>query len=304
MTDTATLISQLRVLAHLTRTEAQVARLRTTQATSDGVREELQRNAADADVRSRRIGEALRGLGALPDPVTPVLGGAAALVRGALEQAQPLDEALFGDLALEHQLRDRARHARALADAAGLATVRALADDLVSAHTETVDWLYGVLDDVAAGRPAALAASPLQRVAAQVTRTANAPARPALDEAAAQAVATGQDAVAAGSDTMTGAVGRVAELAGTAEATAESTAEATAPDADTGPDTTGTPSAPDPAVAPVPGFAEFSTHAAVAALRTLDRAAAAAALAFEQAHENRAAVVAAARIRAGTVRAE
>jgi hypothetical protein len=296
MTDTATLISQLRVLAHLTRTEAQVARLRTTQATSDGVREELQRNAADADVRSRRIGEALRGLGALPDPVTPVLGGAAALVRGALEQAQPLDEALFGDLALEHQLRDRARHARALADAAGLATVRALADDLVSAHTETVDWLYGVLDDVAAGRPAALAASPLQRVAAQVTRTANAPARPALDEAAAQAVAAGQDAVAAGPDAMTGAVGTVTHPAGTAEATA--------PDADTGPDTTGTPSPPDPAVAPVPGFAEFSTHAAVAALRTLDRAAAVAALAFEQAHENRAGVVAAARIRAGTGRDE
>src|SRR4051794_26281109 len=185
MTDTATLIAQLRVLANLTRTEAQVARLRTTQATGDAARHELQRNAADADARATRIGRALRDLGALPDPVTPALGGAAALFRGALEQAQPLDEALFGDLALEHQLRDRARHVGALADAAGLPALRTLADDLVAAHTETVEWIHGVLDDVAAGRRAALAASPLQRVAAQVTRTANAPARPALDEAGA-----------------------------------------------------------------------------------------------------------------------
>jgi hypothetical protein len=185
MTDIATLITQLRVLAHLARTEAQVMRLRTTQATSDDTRDELQRNAADADARAARVGAVLHDLGALPDPVTPVLGRAAALVRGALEQAQPLDEALFGDLALAHQLRDRARHVGALADAAGLPVVRALADDLVAAHAGTVARLYEVLDDVAAGRPAALAASPFQRVAAQVARTANTPARHAPDEAAA-----------------------------------------------------------------------------------------------------------------------
>jgi len=55
---------------------------------------------------------------------------------------------------------------------------------------------------------------------------------------------------------------------------------------------------------PVPGFAELSAQAAVASLRTLDRAAALAALAFEQAHGNRRAVLAAARIRAGTTRAD
>jgi hypothetical protein len=354
MTDTSTLITQLRVLAHLTRTEAQVARLRTTQATGDGARSELGRNAADADARAKRIAGALRELGALPDPVTPVLGQAAALVRGALEQAQPLDEALFGDLALEHQLHDRARHVGALADAAGLPAVRALADDLVAAHTETVEWLHGVLDDVAAGRRAALAASPLQRVAAQVTRTANTPARPALDEAgaavsrgvgqtvgtvtqvggaaraaveetaqraaragadvastavtagggalaagrdtAAQAVTVGQDAVAAGRDALTRTVEGVARLAGAAQP----------PAADDAPGATGTTTeaTPDPAVAPIPGFAELSAQAAVASLRTLDRAAALAALAFEQAHGNRPAVVRAARIRAGAVRDE
>src|SRR3712207_8756926 len=46
-------------------------------------------------------------------------------------------------------------------------------------------------------------------------------------------------------------------------------------------------------------FRSLSAQAAVASLRTLDRAAALAALAFEQAHGNRPAVVTAARIRAG-----
>ena len=355
MTDTAALITQLRVLAHLTRTEAQVARLRTAQATGDGVRAELRRNAADADARAARIAGVLRDVGALPDPVTSVLDRAAALVRGALEQAQPLDEALFADLALEHQLLDRARHVGVLADTATLPAVRALADELVAAHTETVGWLHGVLDDVAAGRPAALAASPLQRVAAQVARTANAPARAALDEAAttvsdavdraagtvahagaavenaagqaveqvsragtaaagtvatvggdalaagrdtaASAVTAGQDALAAGRDAVTEAVGGVARrLTGGAEESAPvaEPTEPTEPAAEPA-------SAPGPAVAPIPGFAEFSAQAAVASLRTLDRAAALAALAFEQAHGNRPAVVAAARIRAGTV---
>jgi hypothetical protein len=242
MTDFAALITQLRVLAYLTRTEAQVARLRVPQATGDDVREELRRNAADADARAVRIAGVLRDLGALPDPVAPAVGRVAALVRGTLEQTQPLDEALLGDLALEHQLRDRARYVATLADAVDLPNVRALADDLVAAHSETVDWLRGVLDDVAAGRRAALDASPLQRVAAQVARAANAPGRPALDQVGAavtdtvgrtvdgvvgtvaqaggevragvaqvadSAVATGHDVLHAGRDTATQAAGAV-----------------------------------------------------------------------------------------------
>jgi hypothetical protein len=185
MTDSATLITQLRVLAHLTRTEAQVARLRIPQASADAVREELRGNADDADRRAQRIADVLRELGALPDPVTPVLGRVAALVRGAVEQAQPLDEALLADLALEHQLRDRARYVGALAEAAGMPAVRTLADDLDAAHAETVHWLDGVLADLAGGQRAALDATPLQRVAAQVTRAANTPRRAALDEAGA-----------------------------------------------------------------------------------------------------------------------
>ena len=141
MTDTATLITQLRILGQLTRTEAQVARQRVVQASTDAVRDDLRQNAADADGRVARIADALRGLGALPDLVTPLFGRVAVLVRGAMEQAQPLDEALLGDLALEHQLRDRARYVAALAAAADVPAVQALAGELEAAHDETVRWL-------------------------------------------------------------------------------------------------------------------------------------------------------------------
>ena len=184
MTDTATLITQLRVLAQLTRAEAHVARSRVAQASTDDVRDDLRRNAADADARAARIGDLLHELGALPDPVTPLVGRVASLVRGAMEQAQPLDEALLGDLALEHQLRDRARYVAELAGAADLPAVHELAVDLEAAHTETVEWLTGVLAGLAGGQ-AALQASPLQRLAAQVTRAANTPARTTLGGAAA-----------------------------------------------------------------------------------------------------------------------
>jgi len=107
-------------------------------------------------------------------------------VRGAVEQAQPLDEALLGDLALEHLLRDRARYVAALADAADRPAVRALADDLAAAHATNARWLDEILAALARGRTAALDPSPLQRMAAQVARAANAPGRPGLEEAGAK----------------------------------------------------------------------------------------------------------------------
>ena len=197
MTDTATLITQLRILGQLTRTEAQVARQRVVQASTAAVRDELRQNAADADGRVARIADALRDLGALPDLVTPLLGRVAVLVRGAMEQAQPLDEALLGDLVLEHQLRDRARYVAALAAAAGVPAVQTLAGELEAAHDETVRWLTSVLADLAGGQ-AALEASPLQRVAAQVTRAANAPSRPALDEVGGMVTRTVETVTAVG----------------------------------------------------------------------------------------------------------
>lgn len=266
MTDnTATLITQLRVLAQLTRAEAHVARSRVVQASTDDLRDDLRHKAAAADARAARIGGLLHELGAFPDPVTPLVGRVASLVRGAMEQAQPLDEALLGDLALEHQLRDRARYVAELAVAAGLPAVHELAVDLQAAHTETVEWLTGVLAGLAGGQ-AALQASPLQRLAARVTRAANTPARTAPGGAAA-----------------TGSVALEAPVDVPVE-----------PSVDAAVDIPGA----DPTLPPIPDFADLPAHAAVAALRTLDDLReVAATLEFEQEHGNRPGVVAAARLR-------
>jgi hypothetical protein len=298
MTETATLITQLRVLAQLTRTEAQVARLRVTQANTDDVRDDLRQNAADADARAARIVRTLNDLGALPDPVTPLIGRVATLVRGAVEQTQPLDEALLGDLTLEHQLRDRARYVAALAEAAGLPAVQALAADLEAAHTETVHWLTRVLTDLAGGH-AALNASPLQRVAAQVTRAANSPARPALDEAAATVSHTVSDAAGQVADTAVSAVSTGRDVAArTVDQVTRLLPGTEAPDTDDAPGGDTEPTAP-----PISGFADLPPHVAVAALRALDNFRdVAAMLEFEQAHGNRPGVVAAARLRATAVR--
>jgi hypothetical protein len=254
-----------------------------------------------------------------------------------------------------------------------------------------VQWLDGVLTDLAGGQRVALSASPLQRVAAQVTRAANAPGRAALDDvgstvthtvdravgtvtqagaaveeyagraarlgtdAAGTAVAAGQDAlsagrdaavqvagtaVAAGQDALTAgrdaagsvvAAGQGAVVAGrdaavqaaerltrrtpdtdvdtptqsrAAEATGAGAPAATAPDT-TAPDTTAPDTGTAPTGPPIPGFAELSAQAAIAALRTLDDPAdLAAVLAFEQAHGNRRGVLAAARVRADAVRGD
>ncbi|MBL8926421.1 MAG: hypothetical protein JNM77_09285 [Pseudonocardia sp.] len=296
MTDTATLITQLRVLAQLTRAEAHVARSRLVQASTDDIRDDLRRKAADADARAARIGDLLHGLGAFPDPVTPLVGRVASLVRGAMEQAQPLDEALLGDLALEHQLRDRARYVAELAGAAGLPAVHEFAVDLQVAHTETVEWLTGVLADLAGGQ-AALQASPLQRLAARVTRAANTPARPALGGTAATAPSTAERA----GGTVTGAgAGVGTELAQTAGPPARHVPGAAAPDASPDLPSDLPPDAPDTGRTPppIPDFADLPAHAAVAALRTLDDPRdVAATLEFEQEHGNRPGVVAAARLR-------
>ncbi|GAB4079903.1 ferritin-like domain-containing protein [Modestobacter muralis] len=174
---TATLISQLRALLQLTQTEQQIARIRMGQARTDAVRRELAENAEHAGERSAAIAEQLRELGGLTDVVTPVLGRLAALVKGTLEQAEPIDEALLGDLQLEHQLLDRATYLKVLAQAADQPQVHALAERLVTAHAATVEWLTVVLAEEALGGPAALRATPLQRVAGGATRLANLPVR-------------------------------------------------------------------------------------------------------------------------------
>jgi hypothetical protein len=60
MTDTTTLVQQLRALLMLTQTEEQIARIRVAQARTDAVRRELQQNAGHAAERTAAIAERLR----------------------------------------------------------------------------------------------------------------------------------------------------------------------------------------------------------------------------------------------------
>lgn len=177
MTHNVKLINQLRALALLTQTEEQVARTRISQARTDAVRRELTQNADHAGERSLLITEALRTLGGVPDFVTPALGRAGAMLKATFEQAAPLEEALLGDLQLEHQLLDRATYLKVLADQAGETKVRQLAEKLIDAHKATVEWLTVVLAEEALGGPAALVATPIQKVAGGVARAVNAPVR-------------------------------------------------------------------------------------------------------------------------------
>jgi hypothetical protein len=175
--DNAKLIAQLRTLLQLTQTEAQIAQTRVSQATTDAVRRELTENGRNAQARALEISDALRELGGAPDVVAPVLGRLSALAKTGAEQTSPIAEALLQDLALEHQLVDRSRYLRALAVAADRQALVKLADKLIDAHTATVDWLTTVLAEDALGGPAALAATPLQRVAGTATRVAAFPTR-------------------------------------------------------------------------------------------------------------------------------
>jgi hypothetical protein len=177
MTHNNKLINQLRALVLLTQTEEQVARTRISQARTDAVRRELVQNADNAGARAILITEQLRSLGGVPDVVTPAIGRLSAVVKSTFEQAAPLEEALLGDLQLEHQLLDRATYVKVLADKAGETKVRQLAEKLITAHEATVEWLTVVLAEEALGGPVALEATPLQKVAGGVARGVNAPFR-------------------------------------------------------------------------------------------------------------------------------
>jgi hypothetical protein len=174
-TDTTRLLAQLRTLLDLTNTEIQVAETRIAQARTEAVRRELTQNAAHGRERAEAIEAAIRELGGFPDVIGPFLGRAAAAVKALTEQAQPFDEALLGDLALEDQLLDRARYTKALAVAAKNSEVEELAERLITAHSATVDWLTTVLAEDALGGPAALRRTPIQAAAGTAVKLVNLP---------------------------------------------------------------------------------------------------------------------------------
>ena len=172
--ETTRLLAQLRTLLDLTNTEIQIAETRIAQARTEAVRRELTQNAANGRDRAEAIEGAIRELGGYPDVIGPFLGRAAAAVKALTEQAEPFDEALLGDLALEDQLLDRARYTKALAVAA-TSDVEELADRLITAHSATVDWLTTVLAEDALGGPAALRRTPLQMAAGTAVKLVNLP---------------------------------------------------------------------------------------------------------------------------------
>ncbi|MDV6283731.1 ferritin-like domain-containing protein [Rhodococcus jostii] len=170
-----TLITQLHAVLDLTNTEIQVAETRVAQARTEAVRRELTENAENGRLRAEAVERAIRDLGGVPEIVGPLFGRLAAALKAMAEQAQPFDEALLGDLALEHQLLDRARYVKALATAAGKQDVVRLADRLVTAHAATVDWLTTVLAEEALGGPAALRRTPFQAATGATIRLINVP---------------------------------------------------------------------------------------------------------------------------------
>ena len=147
--DTSALLAQLRAVLDLTHTEIQIAETRVAQARTEAVRRELTQNASNGRARTEAIEAAIRELGGYPDVIGPFLGRAAAAVKALTEQAEPFDEALLGDLALEDQLLDRARYLKALAVAAKQPEIESLASRLITAHSATVEWLTTVLAEEA-----------------------------------------------------------------------------------------------------------------------------------------------------------
>lgn len=303
---TATLITQLRALERLTRTEVKIGRVRVAQARTDAVRRELTENADNGVRRVGRITAQLRALDAVPDVVSPAVSAVVALVTSTVEQSQPVDEALLGDIALEHQLLDRARYVRTLAERAGRSDVKQLAGDLVTAHTATVEWISTVLAEEALGGPAALRPTPLQRVAGGVSRAASLPTRVAVagfNRAVHTVVRTGANArttvedvagtvARIGEDTREVAVaGRDAALGRAQQVAHRDGADDVAAAVHGARRNAGALTA---AELPVTGYEEMTAQNAIAAIRELSEADDInAVLAFEENHKNRSGVVSA-----------
>ncbi|MFQ6226534.1 ferritin-like domain-containing protein [Nocardia sp. NPDC002869] len=311
--DTTTLVTQLRAMLDLTNAEIQIAETRIGQARTEAVRQELSGNAENARARAEAIESALRDLGGIPELIGPFLGRAAAAVKAMVEQAQPFDEALLGDLALEHQLLDRARYIKALATAAQQSGAVALANRLITAHTATVEWLTTVLAEDALGGPAALRRTPMQAATGTAVKLVNSPvtwsargldrvletvraASPAFGELLAQGAQAGEVAV----KTLTASRDAALE---TAEQVTRREGADTAADAFRS-IRTGT-GVLDPGVPPIADYNERNVTEAVAAIKELTKPAdIRAVIAYEEANKNRQGVVSASRARLAAIAQE
>jgi hypothetical protein len=304
--DTATLIAQLRTVLDLTNTEVQIAEVRVAQARTDAVREELTKNAEHGRIRAVAIEDAIRDLGGFPDVVGPILGRAAAVVKAFTEQAEPFNEALLGDLALENQLLDRARYIKALAVAAQEPDIDALASRLITAHTATVQWLTTVLAEDALGGPAALRRTPAQAASGVVVKLVQLPAlwsargvdrvvaalrgaRPAVEDVLSRTGDIGQvlgKTLSASRDAARETAEKVSRREGAGEV------------ADALHSLRSTSGVLDPDELPIGEYDALNVNDAVAAIKELDEPAdIRAVIAYEEFHKNRSRVVSAAQTR-------
>ena len=168
----AELLGQLNTLLRLTHTEEMIASVRRTQATSDAVERELARNAEMCRDRARLLRELIPALDGVYDVVAAAVGRLGAAAKAQLEQGITLPEALFSDLALEHQLLDRARYVKRLGEAAQQSQVIDVMERLETAHTATVEWIGSILVELAAGQPAKLRPTTAQAAVATGRRIA------------------------------------------------------------------------------------------------------------------------------------
>jgi hypothetical protein len=311
--DTTKLLTQLRTLLDLTNTEIQIADTRVAQARTEAVRRELTQNAANGRERAEAIAGVIRELGGVPDVIGPFFGRAAAAIKALGEQAQPFDEALLGDLALENQLLARARYLKALAVAAKRSDVESLASRLITAHSATVEWLTTVIAEEALGGPAALRRTPLQAATGTAVRVANLPAywsargvdravdalratRPALNElrsrgahagdVAAKALSASRDAALEAAEKVTRREG--ADQAADALHSARSAGGVL-----------------EPSELPIADYDELNVSDAVAAVKDLTEASdVRTIIAYEEAHKNRQRIVSAAQTRVAAIAQE
>ncbi|WP_237571884.1 ferritin-like domain-containing protein [Mycolicibacterium lacusdiani] len=312
-TDTTNLLAQLRAVLELTNTEVQVAETRITQARTEAVERELTENARHGRERALKIQAAIRALGGYPDVIAPFFGRVAASLKALTEQAGPFDEALLGDLALEHQLLDRSRYLKALAVAASNKDVEKLAAELITAHTATVDWLTTVLAEDALGGPAALRRTPTQAAAGIAVKIANLPltwstrgidraldairnTQPALEDLAdrgAQAGSVAAKAFSASRDAALQTAEKVTRDAGADDA------------ADVLHSLRSSAGVVDSGELPIADYDELNVSSAVAAVKDLTEPAdIRAVIAYEEQHKNRASVVSAAQTRVAEIARE
>jgi bacterioferritin (cytochrome b1) len=175
------LLTELQDLLRLTAFEQTIATVRRTQARTTPLAQELAANAEKAAERLRLLKVAVGQVGGVPDVVGAGLGRMGAFLTTQLNQVQTLQGALMGDLTLEHQLRERTRYARTLAQSLGETSLLPVLDRLETAHSATIEWLEARLTELGRTGSSALAATPMQVAVGAVRRYAGYPFGAAAD---------------------------------------------------------------------------------------------------------------------------